>query len=107
MTNHTTSIIVRFPVKPEKHEEFQVELRKLLEGLQQEDTFLEARIHNDLDDPNIVVFYETYRESRQSFLKRVPRQQWFKAFLEKLPNLLQRERDIFWSERTEVYNGRE
>ncbi|NJO94480.1 MAG: hypothetical protein HC820_09405, partial [Hydrococcus sp. RM1_1_31] len=92
-------IIVRFPVKPEKYEEFQIEIRKLLEGLRQEETFVEARIHQDLDAPNIVVLYETYNESRESFLKRVPNQSWFKAFLDRLPNLLQREREVFWNER--------
>lgn len=99
MNNHITTIIVRFPVKPEKYEEFQIEFRKLLERLSQEETFVEARIHHDLDSPNIIVFYETYKESRESFLKRVPSQPWFKAFLEQLPKLLQRERDVLWNER--------
>lgn len=107
MDNYTTTIIVRFPVKPEKNEEFQVELHKLLEGLQKEDTFLEARVHYTLDEPNIIILYETYRESRESFLKRVPKQPWFKAFLNKLPNLLQQERDVFWSQRTGLYDKKE
>ena len=33
---------------------------------------------------------------RKSFLKRVPNQLWFKAFLTRLPNLLQREREVFY-----------
>lgn len=99
MNNSVTTIIVRFPVKPEKHEEFNTELRKLLENLRNEKTFVEARIHQDLDDFNIIVLYETYSESRQSFLERVPNQPWFKAFLTRLPNLLQREREVFWNER--------
>lgn len=103
MKNTTTTIIVRFPVKPEKHEEFQTEFNLLLNGLRQEATFVEARIHQDLDEPNTVVFYETYQENRESFLKRVPQRPWFKEFLDKLPDLLQRERDVFWNERTEVY----
>ncbi|MBD2771648.1 putative quinol monooxygenase [Iningainema tapete] len=99
MDNRVTTIIVRFPVKSEKKEEFQIELGKLLERLRQEETFVEARIHHDLDNPNIIVFYETYSESRESFLKRVPKQLWFQAFLDQLPNLLQQERDVSWNER--------
>jgi quinol monooxygenase YgiN len=98
MNAQITTIIVRFPVKLEKHEEFQFEFRKLLEKLRQEKTFVEARIHQDLDDPSIVVFYETYSESRESFLKRVPNEPWFQAFLERLPSLLKREREVFWNE---------
>lgn len=51
----------------------------------------------------MIVFYEAYSESRESFLQRVPQRPWFKAFLEKLPNLLQRDRDVFWNERIETY----
>lgn len=97
--NNITTIIVRFPVKPNKQEQFQTEFHKLLEKLHQEDTFVEARYHQDLDEPNTFVFYETYQESRASFLKRVPNQPWFQHFLAQLPNLLQRERDVFWHER--------
>ncbi|MGJ3247351.1 MAG: putative quinol monooxygenase [Elainellaceae cyanobacterium] len=103
MENTTTTVIVRFPVQPEKREEFQTKFNQLLDGLRQEPTFIEARVHQDLDDPNIIVFYETYRESRASFLNRVPQQPWFQAFLHRLPNLLTRERDVFWNERVEVY----
>lgn len=99
MKNVVTTIIVRFPVKPERCEEFKIELHKLLEKLRQERTFVEARIHHDLDDSNIIVFYETYSESRESFLKRVPNQPWFKAFLDRLPSLLKYEREVFWHER--------
>lgn len=98
MDDRITTIIVRFPVKPGKHKEFLVELRKLLEKLRQEKTFVEAKIHQDLDDPSIIVFYETYSESRESFLKRVPYEFWFQAFLERLPSLLQRKREVFWNE---------
>ena len=104
MNNHLTTIIVRFPVKPDKQKEFQIEFHKLLDGLRQEDSFVEARVHSDLDEPNTVVFYETYRESRESFLNRVPNQPWFKAFFNKLPNLLIRERDVFWNQQTEIYS---
>lgn len=103
MENTTTTVIVRFPVKPERDAEFQMAFNGLLNGLRQEPTFIEARVHQDLDDPNIVVFYETYREDRQSFLDRVPHKPWFKTFLDQLPDLLQRDRDVFWQERTEVY----
>lgn len=103
MENTTTTVIVRFPVKPERAREFQTAFNGLLNGLRQEPTFIEARVHQDLDDPNVVVFYETYQEDRQSFLNRVPQKPWFQEFLDKLPNLLTRERDVFWNERTEVY----
>lgn len=102
MNNSITTIIVRFPVKPENREDFQVELHKLLERLRQETTFVEARIHHDLDNPNTIVLYETYNESRESFLNRVPKQGWFQSFLDQLPNLLQQERDVFWNERIAV-----
>jgi len=100
---NTTTVIVRFPVKPERTEEFQTAFNGLLSGLRQEPTFIEARVHQDLDDPNVVVFYETYAEDRQSFLNRVPQQPWFRTFLNQLPDLLTRERDVFWNERVEVY----
>lgn len=103
MENTTTTVIVRFPVQPRKREEFQIAFNGLLNGLRQEPTFVEARVHQDLDDPNVVVFYETYREDRKSFLDRVPKKPWFQTFLNQLPDLLSREREVFWNECVEVY----
>lgn len=100
--NNITTIYVRFPVKADKHKEFETELSQLLKGLQQQETFIEARIHRDLDEPNVIVLYESYAESRESFLNRVPNQSWFKAFLDKLPSLLENERQVFWHERLEI-----
>lgn len=105
MDNPSTTIIVRFRVKPEKQEKFQTEFYKLLDKLRQEDSFIEARVHRDLDEPNTIVFYETYRESRESFLNRVPKQPWFQAFLNKLPILLYEEQDVFWNQQTEMYTS--
>lgn len=103
MENTATTVIVRFPIKPDRFEKFQTAFDGLLDGLRQEPTFIGARVHQDLDDPNVVVFYETYREDRQSFLNRVPQQPWFQTFLDQLPDLLTRERDVFWNQRAEVY----
>ena len=99
-----TTIIVRFPVKPDRQPEFQTELDKLISKLRQEESFVEARVHRDLEEPNTVVLYETYQESRESFLSRVPKQSWFKVFLHRLPNLLIKERDVFWHQQIESYD---
>ena len=104
MSNKTTTIIVRFLVKSEKREIFQTALRSLLDGLRQEATFVEARIHRDLDQPDTVVLYETYQERRDSFSQRVSQEPWFQTFVDKLPELLQQEREVFWNERTAVYD---
>ena len=99
-----TTIIVRFTVKPNCQLEFQTELDKLVDRLRQEDSFVEARVHRDLNESDTVVLYETYRESRESFLSRIPRKPWFKDFLSKLPDLLIRERDVFWHQQIGSYD---
>lgn len=102
--NHITTIYVRFQVKADKQKEFEAELSQLLKGLEQEKTFIEARIHRDLDEPNVIVLYESYSESRESFLNRVPNKPWFKAFLDNLPNLLEKERQVLWHERLKAFD---
>lgn len=76
------TIVVRFVLKPGARDAFLPALRGLAGNLSRDASFVEGRIHVDSARPDEVVFYETWRETKDSFLARVPVHDWFECFVE-------------------------
>lgn len=96
------TIVVRFVLKPGARDAFLTALRGLVDNLSRDSSFVEGRIHVDTARPNEVIFYETWRETKDSFLARVPEHPWFKRFVADLPEWLAEDRQVDWLERTDV-----
>lgn len=70
MTTTTDQIVilVRFKLKPNSKEAFFGILKPLFDTMSQEPTFVNSIVHEDLDNPDHVVFYEIWNCSRETWL---------------------------------------
>ena len=62
-------LYIRFKTKVGKKEEFRRHLYAVIEKMKAEPAFINAIIHDDLNHPDDVVIYETWRGTRASWLK--------------------------------------
>jgi hypothetical protein len=65
----TLHILVR--VRPEAREELLDAARKLFVELAQEPTFVDASLSTSEDEPDLIVIFERWNESRDSFLQNI------------------------------------
>jgi quinol monooxygenase YgiN len=61
-------LLVRFTPKPGKKEVFFERLTELVEKMRVEQAFIGAVIHDDIDDSNALLMYETWQGTRESWL---------------------------------------
>ncbi|MFD2615083.1 putative quinol monooxygenase [Paenibacillus gansuensis] len=61
-------IVARFTLKPNMKEKFMQILVPLFDRMSQESTFVNAIVHEDIDNPDEVVFYEIWNCSRETWL---------------------------------------
>jgi quinol monooxygenase YgiN len=62
------ALIVRLRVKPSSKVLLEERLKEVFEVMQYEDTFLIATLHEDIEDPEQLLVYEVWQETRESFL---------------------------------------
>lgn len=89
----TVTFLVTLQVKPEGLEEFLALLTPLLDSMRQEESFVNAVLHRDPEDPARFLIYETWRDLEdvvQVQLKRPYRA----AYHARLSALLREERGI-------------
>jgi len=65
----TLNVFVR--VKPEAREELLEIARELFDNLAKEPTFIDARINTSEDEPDLVVVYERWNETKESFIANI------------------------------------
>lgn len=75
-----------FPVVPDRREEALEMIAELVEQSQNEDGTIEYRATTDLDDPNVVRFFERYED--EEALEAHTRSEHFQEFAAALPDLL-------------------
>jgi len=64
---------VFLPVKPEARETFRKMLSEIGEHIAREPNFVSALIHEDMDDPDTIVLYETWVGGREDLLEQLTR----------------------------------
>jgi quinol monooxygenase YgiN len=62
------ALIVKLRVPENGRNLLRESLIQLFGIMKDEPTFLTATLHDDLDDPGLLVVYETWQETRESFL---------------------------------------
>ncbi len=67
MTNQVV-LIVRFRVKATSRTLLVEKLVEVFETIRHEDTFVNATLHEDIEDPEKLLVYEVWQESRESFM---------------------------------------
>lgn len=71
MTTNKNQIIlnIRFKVKPGKKEEFRKQLFTLADIMSNETNFVNAIIHDDMDQSEDIVIYEIWKGTQESWLQ--------------------------------------
>ena len=65
----TLNLFVR--VKPEYREELLEAGRLLFEELAKQPTFIQGRVHTSEEEPDLIVVYEQWRETKDSFQQNI------------------------------------
>ena len=68
MSNKIT-LVVRFRMEESVKEQFVAKLRDIFTHIVKEETFVEASLIQDARDPEIILNYEVWNESPESFMK--------------------------------------
>ena len=68
MSNKIT-LVVRFRMEESVKEQFVAKLRDIFTHIVKEETFVEASLIQDARDPEIILNYEVWNESSESFMK--------------------------------------
>ena len=63
------TLIVRFRMEASVKEQFVAKLRDIFTHIVKEETFVEASLIQDARDPEIILNYEVWNESPESFMK--------------------------------------
>jgi quinol monooxygenase YgiN len=88
-------LVVRFQTKPGKKEQFLQRLNTLVEAMSAESNFVNAILHQNVDEPNEIVIYETWRGTRESWLRDEFPRPYRKPYEQVLSELID-DRSVDW-----------
>jgi quinol monooxygenase YgiN len=74
------TLIVRFKSQETAKAELVGQLKELFDQIQREETFIEASLQQDLENPASVLVYEVWRETPESFMKNQMTREYRKGF---------------------------
>jgi quinol monooxygenase YgiN len=88
-------LLVRFQTKPGQKARFLDRLQSLVEAMSVEDNFVDAIVHDNADRPDEVVVYETWRGTRESWMKEEFGRSYRKSYEKALSELIDN-RTVDW-----------
>ncbi len=74
------TLIVRFKLQEAAKPEFISRLKEVFAQIEREETFVEASLQQDLEDPTSILVYEVWRETPESFMKNQMTKEYRKGF---------------------------
>jgi quinol monooxygenase YgiN len=102
----TVSFIVYLPTRPEAREKMRKVLFDVVETMAKEPDFINTWVHEDLNDPNMIVNYETWACSREHFIEHHLKKPYRQAYEKALPELLSGERRLVFLKGIGAYPGK-
>lgn len=93
MSSHL-AFIVRLTAKTETRERFRSELFNVIDQMTHEPDFINTFVHEDAQDPNTFIMYETWDCSREFFLVNHMKKDYRVRYEALLPELLAKPRTI-------------
>ena len=99
----TVSFIVHLPARPERREELESGLVKVLDQMAGEPDFVRTDVHRLQDDPDTLVLYETWACSREYFMSHHLGRAYRRDYEAVLPGLLKSPRTIEFLEPVRGY----
>jgi quinol monooxygenase YgiN len=98
------TLIVFAKVKPGAREELLETGRVLFDELAKQPTFLDAWLHASKDDPDLIVVYERWNETKDSFIRDVLPRPFYKPYLAALERIGV-SREIHWLEERHAWHA--
>ncbi|MYN10010.1 putative quinol monooxygenase [Pseudoduganella aquatica] len=105
MSDHI-AFVVRLSSKPEVRERFRTELFNVVNRMKDEPDFINTWVHEDANDPNTFVLYETWACTREYFLATHLAKDYRVQYEALLPEMLAKERSIDFLNIIAAYPGR-
>jgi quinol monooxygenase YgiN len=105
MTSSTVSFVVYLPTRPEARERMRAMMFAVLDEMAKEPDFVRTWAHEDMDDPDLIVNYETWACSREYFIAHHLKKPYRAAYEAALPVLLSGERRIMFLTTIRAYPG--
>ena len=81
------TLIVRFRMDEAVKAEFTAKLQEVFTHIEKEETFVEASLQQDLEDPLCLLNYEVWRETSDSFMKNQIPKEYRKSFEQTIVDL--------------------
>ena len=81
------TLIVRFKVQETAKAELINQLKEVFAHIEQEETFVEASLQQDREDPTSLLAYEVWRETPESILKNQLTKEYRKGFEQAIVDL--------------------
>jgi quinol monooxygenase YgiN len=81
------TLIVRFKLQEAAKAEFVSRLKEVFAQIEREETFVEASLQQNLDDPTSILVYEVWRETSESFMKNQMTKEYRKGFEQAIVDL--------------------
>jgi quinol monooxygenase YgiN len=81
------TLIVRFKLLEAAKGELVSQLKEVFAHIEREDTFVEASLQQNLDDPTSLLVYEVWRETPESFMKNQMTKEYRKGFEQAIVDL--------------------
>jgi len=81
------TLIVRFELQEAVKAEFVSRLKEVFAHIDREETFVEASLQQDLEDPQSLLVYEVWRETPESFMKNQMTKEYRKGFEQAIVDL--------------------
>ena len=104
--SETVSFVVRLPAKPEHRVRMRAMLMHVVDTMAREPDFINTWVHEDLDDPDTLVLYETWACSREYFIAHHLAKPYRQEYEAALPELLKAERTIDFLKGLKAYPER-
>ncbi len=101
----TVSFVVTLSAKPEASVRMRELLFEVVNAMAKEPDFINTWVHEDLNDPNTVILYETWACSKEQFLAKHLSKPYRQAYEAVLQDLLAKPRTIDFMKIIAAYPG--
>jgi quinol monooxygenase YgiN len=91
--SESVAIVVRLPARPETSARMCELLLRVVETMALEPDFINTWIHEDINNPNTVILYETWACGREYFLEHHLKKEYRREYEAELPTLLAAQRN--------------
>jgi len=105
-TRAQVSFVVYLPTRPEARQRMRTMMFAVLDAMSREPDFVRTWSHVDMNDPDLIINYETWACTREYFIAHHLKKPYRQAYELALPDMLSGERKIVFMQQIGAYPGR-